>query len=114
MRDKALLENGGALKYVPYFYKNQEISNKVVENQPHSIKFGSECCKTQKICDKAVNTYTSKNNLKHNNIKESVQQHKKEDFVIVEKLMENIIKRHQVVSLKAPHEMMEIKDITSN
>ena len=45
------------------------------------------------------------------NIKESVQQYEKGDFAQVEKfIMENIIKGHQVVSLKGLHEMYNLGD----
>ena len=32
MCDKAILENGGTLKFVPDCYKNQEMCNKAVDN----------------------------------------------------------------------------------
>ena len=48
MCDKAILENGGALKSVSDFYKNQEMCNKVVDNYPHTLEFVTECYKTQK------------------------------------------------------------------
>ena len=45
------------------------------------------------------------------NIKESVQQYEKGDFAQVEKfIMENIIKGHQVVSLKGLHEIYNLGD----
>ena len=59
MCDKAILENVGTLKSVPYCYKNQEMCNKAVKNYPHAWEFVSECYKTQKMHDKAVNTYPS-------------------------------------------------------
>ena len=60
MCDKAILENAGALNYVPDCYKNQEMCNKVVEKYPHAIEFVPECYKIQKMCNKAVDTYPSK------------------------------------------------------
>ena len=36
MRDKAILENGGTSKSVPDCYKNQEMCNKAVVNDPFS------------------------------------------------------------------------------
>ena len=60
MSDKTILENGGTLKHVPYYYKNHEICNKAVENYPHTLHFVPECYKTKKkMCNKAVNTYPS-------------------------------------------------------
>ena len=45
------------------------------------------------------------------NVKESVYQYKKEDFVKVKTfIMKNIIKGHQVVSLKALHKMYNLVD----
>ena len=37
MCDKAVLENGGTLKYFPDCYKNQEMCNKAVDNYPHEL-----------------------------------------------------------------------------
>ena len=54
MCDKAILENAGTLKFVPYCCKNQETCNKAVENYPHALEFVPKCYKTQKIFDKAV------------------------------------------------------------
>ena len=48
MWDKAILENGGALKAVPDCYKNQETCNKAVDNYLHALEFVPECYKTQK------------------------------------------------------------------
>ena len=48
MCDKAVLEDGGTLKSVPYCYKNQEMCNKVAENYLHALEFVPECYKTQK------------------------------------------------------------------
>ena len=36
MRDKAILENGGTSKSVPDCYKNKEMCNKAVVNDPFS------------------------------------------------------------------------------
>ena len=49
MCDKAILENGGTLKSIPYCYKNQEMCNKAVENYPHALEFSPECYMSQ-IC----------------------------------------------------------------
>ena len=59
MYDKAIIENGGTLKSVPDCYKNQEMSNKAVDNYPHALEFVPECYKTQEMRDKAVDTYPS-------------------------------------------------------
>ena len=60
MCDKAILENGGTLKFVTDCCKNQEMCNKAVDDDcPHALEFVPECFMTQKICDKAVNTYLS-------------------------------------------------------
>ena len=34
--------------------------NKAVDNYPHALAFVPECFMTQKMCDKAVNTYPIK------------------------------------------------------
>ena len=39
MYDKAIVENGGTLKFVPDCYKNQEMCNKAVDNYPHALEF---------------------------------------------------------------------------
>ena len=57
MCDKAILENGGALKSVLYCY--QEMFNKAIDNYPHALEFVPECFMTLKMCDKAVDTYPS-------------------------------------------------------
>ena len=54
MCDKAILENGGALKSAPDCNRNQEICNKAVDNYPHALEFVPECFMTQEMCDKAV------------------------------------------------------------
>ena len=48
MCDKAILENGGTLKFVPDCYKNQEMCDKAVENYPSALEVFSEYYKTQK------------------------------------------------------------------
>ena len=57
MCDKAILENGGTLNSVPDCYKNQEISNKAVNDYPHALEFVSEYYKSQNMCNQAVDTY---------------------------------------------------------
>ena len=47
MCNKAILENGGTLKSTTDCYKDQEISDKAVENYPHALEFVPECYKTQ-------------------------------------------------------------------
>ena len=37
MCDKTILENGGTLKFVPDCYKNQEMRNKAVDNNPSAL-----------------------------------------------------------------------------
>ena len=34
--------------------------NEAVDNYPHAFEFVPECYKTQKVCDKGVDTYPSK------------------------------------------------------
>ena len=46
MCDKVILENGGTLNSVSYFYQNQKMCNKTVHN---SLEFVPECYKTQKM-----------------------------------------------------------------
>ena len=48
MCEKAILENGGTLKSVPDCYKNQEMSNKAVDNYPHALEFVPECLRLKK------------------------------------------------------------------
>ena len=58
MCDKAILENGGMLMLIPDCYKDQYLSNKVVDNHTDALGSGSDCYTTQKICDKAARTYS--------------------------------------------------------
>ena len=59
MFDKTVLQNGGILKSVPDFYKNQEMCNKAINNYPHALELVPECYKPppppppkkKKICD---------------------------------------------------------------
>ena len=37
MCDKAIIENGGALKYFPDCYKNQQMCDKAVDNYSYAI-----------------------------------------------------------------------------
>ena len=57
MCEKTILENGGTLKSVHDFYKNQEMCNKAVDNFPHALEFFSKCYKPQNMCNKTVDTY---------------------------------------------------------
>ena len=59
MCDNAIPENVGTLKSVPDCYKNEDMSNKGMDNYPHALDFVPECYKTQILYDKAVNTYPS-------------------------------------------------------
>ena len=59
MCNKATSENGGTLNSAPDSYKNQAMSNNVVDRYLHLLKFFSEYFMPQKMCDKAVNTYLS-------------------------------------------------------
>ena len=45
MGDKAILENGGTLKSVPGYYKNQKLYDKLyaVDKYPHALEFVPEC-----------------------------------------------------------------------
>ena len=57
MYDKAILENGGTLKYVYDCYKNQKMCNKVVNNYLHASEFVPECYKTQETCYRAAQIF---------------------------------------------------------
>ena len=41
---KAILENFGTSKSVPHCYKNKKMCDKDVHNYPHALKFFSDCC----------------------------------------------------------------------
>ena len=43
MCNKAVLKNAGTLKSVPDCYKNQQLSDKSVDNYPHVLKFVPDC-----------------------------------------------------------------------
>ena len=43
MCDKTVLQNGGILKSVLDFYKNQEMCNKAINNYPHALELVPEC-----------------------------------------------------------------------
>ena len=49
MCDKAILENDGALKFVPDCYKNQKMCNKTVDNYAKALEFVFDCYKTQNV-----------------------------------------------------------------
>ena len=49
MCDKAVLENGGTLKFVPDCYKIQQLWDKHVDNYPHALEFFPECYRTQEM-----------------------------------------------------------------
>ena len=36
--------------------KNLLMCNRVVDNQAHALENSNECCKTQEMCDEAVDT----------------------------------------------------------
>ena len=48
MCDKVNLENDGTLSFVPDCYKNQNLSNRGVDNYTYALEFVPECYKTQK------------------------------------------------------------------
>ena len=57
MCDKAILENGGTLMFVPNRYRNQKNCSKVFDGYAHALGFVPDYYKTQKVCNKAVNTF---------------------------------------------------------
>ena len=59
MCDKATLENGETLKSVPDCCKNQKLYNKAVDNYACASEFIPDCYKAQEICNEAVNTSSS-------------------------------------------------------
>ena len=59
MCDKAILEKDGTLEPAPDCCKNRQTSDKSVDNYPQALKFFPCCYMTQKMCDKALNTYDS-------------------------------------------------------
>ena len=68
MCDKTILEND-FLGSIPDCYKDQKMCNQAVNNYVHALEFVSECCRTCKIFDKAVNTYFLEYNLFLNDIR---------------------------------------------
>ena len=54
MCDKAVLENGGALKSVPDCYKNQEMCNKAVDNYPHALELFLNAMRLKKCAIKLL------------------------------------------------------------
>ena len=51
---KAILENGGTLKSVPDYLKDEEMCDKTAINYPNTLECLPECNETQNMCDKAV------------------------------------------------------------
>ena len=43
MCDEAILENDGALEFIPNRYKTQEMCDKVVDNYVGALEFVSDC-----------------------------------------------------------------------
>ena len=54
MCDKAIWERS-----VPDCYKNEQLCDKAIDNDPHALEFVPECYKTHTMCDKAVDTHPS-------------------------------------------------------
>ena len=48
--------NSHILEFVSNFYETQKICDKAVDTYPSGIQFVPECYKTQKMCDKTVDT----------------------------------------------------------
>ena len=46
MYDKAILENDGSLKSLPDCCKSQKLCDKAASNYPHALKLVSDCYKT--------------------------------------------------------------------
>ena len=63
MCDKAILENGGMLKFVPDSYKNHKMCNKAVYNYFYALEFVSDSHKTQEMCNKTINIFLLLYNL---------------------------------------------------
>ena len=57
MYDKAILENDGSLKSVPDCCKSQKLCDKAASNYPHALQSVSKCYKTPEMCYKAVYRY---------------------------------------------------------
>ena len=53
MCNEAVVENGGASKFVPDNYKNQKMCNQTVNNYADALEY---VFKTQEMFDKAVDT----------------------------------------------------------
>ena len=45
------------IRYVPDRYKTQQMRNKAILKNGGTLKSVPDCCKNQKMCDKAVNTH---------------------------------------------------------
>ena len=45
--------------FVPDCCKNQKMSNKAVNNYAEALEFVADCFKTPKMCNKAVDNYPS-------------------------------------------------------
>ena len=52
MCDKAILENGRLLEFVPDCYKNQQMCDKAVDNNPQKLKFVPDCYNTARNVSK--------------------------------------------------------------
>ena len=47
------------LKFVPDKYKYQKLGNKLADSYVNALEYVPECCKTQEMCHKAVDTHPS-------------------------------------------------------
>ena len=54
MYNEAVDNYGCALEFIPNCYKSQKICNKAVNTSLFAIQVAPKCYKTQEICDKAV------------------------------------------------------------
>ena len=60
MCDKAFIDKGRTLTFVPDIYKNKKMCNEVVDNYVDALEYVPECLKTQKTCNnKAVDIHPS-------------------------------------------------------
>ena len=59
MFKKATLKDCGTLGFVPNQCKTQEMCNNAVDNYIHALEFAPNWYTTQKVCIKAVDSYPS-------------------------------------------------------
>ena len=56
--NKAIDNYSHALEFILNYYKTQQMCNKAIDNYTHALEIVPDCFKTQNICNKAIDNYS--------------------------------------------------------